>query len=238
MFRIYLLIGFLLPAFLFGQATQKPLIEASNGMVVSTHPAASQIGLDILKKGGNAIDAAVAVNFALAVCHPAAGNIGGGGFLVYRTAKGKVYTLDYREMAPLTASRDMYLDSTGQVISGKSFVGIHSVGVPGAVAGMEAMHKRLGKLAWEELVQPAVDLARNGVVLTGKEARGLNRNRTDFMKYNPGRAYMVKADSTLWAEGELFIQNDLANTLERILKNKSKGFYQGETADLFVKEME
>ena len=238
MFRIYLLIGFLLPAFLFGQATQKPLIEASNGMVVTTHPAASQIGLDILRKGGNAIDAAVAVNFALAVCHPAAGNIGGGGFLVYRTAKGKAYTLDYREMAPLAASRDMYLDSMGQVISGKSFVGIHSVGVPGAVAGMEAMHKRLGKLAWEELVQPAVDLARNGVVLTGKEARGLNRNRTDFMKYNPGRAYMVKADSTLWAEGELFIQNDLANTLERILKNKSKGFYQGETADLFVKEME
>ncbi len=238
MFRIYLLIGFLLPAFLFGQATQKPLIEASNGMVVTTHPAASQIGLDILRKGGNAIDAAVAVNFALAVCHPAAGNIGGGGFLVYRTAKGKAYTLDYREMAPLAASRDMYLDSMGQVIPGKSFVGIHSVGVPGAVAGMEAMHKRLGKLAWEELVQPAVDLARNGVVLTGKEARGLNRNRTDFMKYNPGRAYMVKADSTLWAEGELFIQNDLANTLERILKNKSKGFYQGETADLFVKEME
>ena len=238
MFRIYLFIGLLLPSFLFGQATQKPLIEASNGMVVTTHPIASQIGLDILKKGGNAIDAAVAVNFALAVCHPAAGNIGGGGFLVYRTAKGKAYTLDYREMAPLSSSRDMYLDSTGQVVPGKSFVGIHSVGVPGSVAGMEAMHKRLGKLAWEELVQPAVDLARKGVVLTGKEARGLNRNRADFMKYNPGRAYMVKADSTQWVEGELFIQSDLANTLERILKFKSKGFYQGETADLFVKEME
>jgi gamma-glutamyltranspeptidase/glutathione hydrolase len=238
MFRKYLFIGLLLPSFLFGQATQKPLIEGSNGMVVTTHPIASQIGLDILKKGGNAIDAAVAVNFALAVCHPAAGNIGGGGFLVYRTATGKAYTLDYREMAPLSSSRDMYLDSTGQVVPGKSFVGIHSVGVPGSVAGMEAMHKRLGKLAWEELVQPAVDLARKGVVLTGKEARGLNRNRADFMKYNPGRAYMVKADSTQWAEGELFIQSDLANTLERILKFKSKGFYQGETADLFVKEME
>ena len=237
MFRKYLFIGLLLPSFLFGQATQKPLIEASNGMVVTTHPAASKIGLDILKNGGNAIDAAVAVNFALAVCHPAAGNIGGGGFLVYRTAKGKAYTLDYREMAPLSSSRDMYLDSTGQVIPGKSFVGIHSVGVPGSVAGMEAMHKRLGKLAWEELVQPAVDLARNGVVLTGKEARGLNRNRADFMKYNPGRAYMVKADSTQWLEGELFIQSDLANTLERILKFKSKGFYQGETADLIVEEM-
>jgi gamma-glutamyltranspeptidase/glutathione hydrolase len=237
MIRIFIILSLLLPRILVGQTTQKPLVEASNGMVVTTHPAASQIGLDILKKGGNAIDAAVAVNFALAVCHPAAGNIGGGGFLVYRTAKGKAYTLDYREMAPIAGSRDMYLDSTGQVIPGKSFVGIHSVGVPGSVAGMVAMHKRLGKLTWEELVQPAVDLARQGVVLTGKEARGLNRNRADFMKYNPGRAYMVKADSTQWAEGELFIQSDLANTLERILKFKSKGFYQGVTADLIVEEM-
>ncbi len=220
------------------QATLKPLVEASRGMVVSTHPAASTIGLEILKKGGNAIDAAVAVNFALAVCHPAAGNIGGGGFLVYRTSKGKAYTLDYREMAPTAGSRDMYLDSTGQVIPGKSFVGIHAVGVPGAVAGMVAMHKRFGKLPWKDVVQPAVDLARQGVVLTEKEARGLNRNRADFMKYNPGRAYMVKADSSLWAPGELFIQKDLANTLERILAKKIRGFYAGETANLLVKEME
>lgn len=238
MIHKYLFLVLFSPFFLFGQSTQKPLVEASNGMVVTTHPDASKIGLDILKKGGNAIDAAVAVNFALAVCHPAAGNIGGGGFLVYRNAKGKAYTLDYREMAPLAASRDMYLDTTGQVIPGKSFVGIYSVGVPGAVAGMEAMHKRLGKLAWKELVQPAVDLARNGVILTSKEARGLNRNRSDFMKYNPGRAYMVKPDSSQWVEGELFIQSDLANTLERISKYKSKGFYEGETADMIVKEME
>lgn len=238
MIHKYLFLVLFSPFFLFGQSTQKPLVEASNGMVVTTHPDASKIGLDILKKGGNAIDAAVAVNFALAVCHPAAGNIGGGGFLVYRNAKGKAYTLDYREMAPLAASRDMYLDTTGQVIPGKSFVGIYSVGVPGAVAGMEAMHKRLGKLAWKELVQPAVDLARKGVILTSKEARGLNRNRSDFMKYNPGRAYMVKPDSSQWVEGELFIQSDLANTLERISKYKSKGFYEGETADMIVKEME
>ena len=236
--RIICFIGLSLAFFSNGQSTIKPLVEASNGMVVTTHPLASQVGLNILKKGGNAIDAAVAVNFALAVCHPAAGNIGGGGFLVHRSAKGKIHTLDYREMAPLASSRDMYLDSLGQVIHGKSFVGIHSAGVPGSVAGMVAMHKRLGKLPWEELVQPSVDLARNGVVLTGKEARGLNRNRSDFMKYNLGRAYMVKADSTLWAEGELFIQSDLATTLERILKYKAKGFYEGETANLIVKEME
>ena len=222
----------------FSQVTIKPLVEASQGMVVTTHPAASNIGLEILKKGGNAIDAAVAVNFALAVCHPAAGNIGGGGFLVYRSAKGKSYTLDYREVSPMSGSRDMYLDSTGQVIPGKSFVGIHSVGVPGAVAGMQAMHKRFGKLSWAELVQPSIDLARHGVILTEKEARGLNRNRTDFMRYNPGRAYMVKADSSQWSTGELFVQTDLANTLERIREKKAKGFYEGETANLLVKEME
>lgn len=222
----------------FSQATIKPLVEATQGMVVTTHPAASNIGLEILKKGGNAIDAAVAVNFALAVCHPAAGNIGGGGFLVYRSAKGKSYTLDYREVSPMSGSRDMYLDSTGQVIPGKSFVGIHSVGVPGAVAGMQAMHKRFGKLSWAELVQPSIDLARHGVILTEKEARGLNRNRTDFMRYNPGRAYMVKADSSQWSTGELFVQTDLANTLERIREKKAKGFYEGETANLLVQEME
>lgn len=222
----------------FSQATIKPLVEATQGMVVTTHPAASNIGLEILKKGGNAIDAAVAVNFALAVCHPAAGNIGGGGFLVYRSAKGKSYTLDYREVSPMSGSRDMYLDSTGQVIPGKSFVGIHSVGVPGAVAGMQAMHKRFGKLSWAELVQPSIDLARHGVILTEKEARGLNRNRTDFMRYNPGGAYMVKADSSQWSTGELFVQTDLANTLERIREKKAKGFYEGETANLLVQEME
>ncbi len=236
--RICLLIvlGFSFSAF--SQQTIKPIVEGTKGMVVSTHPAASQIGLEILKKGGNAIDAAVAVNFALAVCHPAAGNIGGGGFLVYRSAKGKAYTLDFREMAPLAGSRDMYVDSLGQVIPGKSFVGIHSVGVPGAVAGMQAMHRRFGKLAWAELVQPAIALARQGVLLTEKEARGLNRNRLDFMRYNPGRAYMVKEDSTQWVPGELFIQKDLAFTLERILAKKARGFYRGATADFLVKEME
>jgi gamma-glutamyltranspeptidase/glutathione hydrolase len=236
--RFFFLIGLSFSFLSFAQPTIKPLVEANHGMVVTTHPVASAIGLAILKKGGNSIDAAVAVNFALAVCHPAAGNIGGGGFLVYRSAKGKAYTLDYREMAPISGSRDMYLDENGQVIPGKSFVGIHSIGVPGAVAGMQEMHKRFGKLSWSELVQPAIDLARKGVILTEKEARGLNRNRADFMRYNPGRAYMVKSDSTQWSAGELFIQSDLAVTLERILRNKARGFYEGETADLIVKEME
>jgi gamma-glutamyltranspeptidase / glutathione hydrolase len=222
---------------LLAQTTQKPLIEGKQGMVVSTHPAASEIGLSILKKGGNAIDAAVAVNFALAVSHPSAGNIGGGGFLVYRDKSGSVKALDYREKAPSAASRDMYLDAEGKIIPGKSMTGIFSVGVPGTVAGMQEMHAKLGRLPWNELLQPAVDLARNGLVLTEKEARGLNRQRTEFMKENPGKNYLLSAEGKEWKVGDLLVQGDLANTLELILKKKAKGFYKGQTARNIVKEM-
>lgn len=228
---------FLFSFTVFAQPTQKPLIESSKGMVVSTHPAASEIGLQILQKGGNAIDAAVAVNFALAVAHPAAGNIGGGGFLVYRTAKGKAYTLDYREKAPLKASRDMYLDAAGNVIPGKSLIGIFSAGVPGTVNGMVEMHRKFGRLSWSEVVQPAVDLAANGLVLTEKEARGLNRNRADFIKENPGKTYLVSLDGQEFAQGQVLKQPDLAQTLARIAQSKNKGFYAGPTADMIVEEM-
>ncbi len=219
------------------QSTQKPLIESKNGMVVSTHPIASEIGLQILQKGGNAIDAAVAVNFALAVCHPAAGNIGGGGFLVYRTAKGKAFTLDYREKAPAKASRDMYLDSSGNVIPGKSLIGIFASGVPGTVNGMVAMHRKFGRLAWAEVLQPAIDLAINGVVLTEKEARGLNRNRLDFSRENPDKSYLISLDGHEFVKGQLVKQADLGQTLIRIAQDKNKGFYAGKTADLIVEEM-
>ena len=228
---------FLLPCSLFAQTTLKPLIEGKHGMVVSTHPAASEIGLNILKKGGNAIDAAVAVNFALAVCHPSAGNIGGGGFLVYRDKSGEVKALDYREKAPSAANRDMYLDVEGKIIPGKSMTGIFSVGVPGTVAGMQEMHEKLGRLAWKELLQPAVDLARNGLALTEKEARGLNRQRVEFLRENPGKNYLVATEGTEWKAGDLVVQEDLAQTLELILKKKAKGFYKGQTARNIVKEM-
>lgn len=228
---------FLLSFSTLAQVTQKPLVESKQGMVVSTHPIASEIGLQILQKGGNAIDAAVAVNFALAVCHPAAGNIGGGGFLVYRTAKGKSYTLDYREKAPQKASRDMYLDSSGNVIPGKSFIGIFSAGVPGTVKGMVEMHRKFGRLAWADLVQPSIDLALHGVVLTEKEARGLNRNRVDFIKENPGKSYLISADGQEFVKGQLVKQEDLGQTLIRIAQDKNKGFYSGKTADLIVDEM-
>jgi len=222
---------------LYSQGTIKPLVESKKGMVVTTHPLATEIGFSILKKGGNAIDAAIAVNFALAVCHPSAGNIGGGGFLVYRNAQGKVFALDYREKAPLASSKDMYLDASGNVIPEKSSIGVFSVGVPGTVAGMEAMHRKFGSLPWKELIQPAIDIARNGHVLTSREARGLNANRSDFINQNKGNSYLINPNHLDWKKDDILMQEDLANTLERILRDKSKGFYQGKTAELIISEM-
>ncbi len=222
---------------LYSQSIIKPLVESKKGMVVSTHPLASEIGLSILKKGGNAIDAAIAVNFALAVCHPSAGNIGGGGFLIYRHAKGKVFALDYREKAPLASSKDMYLDASGNVIPEKSSIGVFSVGVPGTVAGMEEMHRKFGSLPWKELIQPAIDIARNGHALTFREARGLNSNKSDFINENKGDSYLINPNHLDWKKGDILVQEDLANTLERILQDKSKGFYHGKTAELIISEM-
>lgn len=235
MYKFFLL--FILPFFILAQTTSKPLIEGKQGMVVSTHPVASEIGLAILKKGGNAIDAAVAVNFALAVCHPSAGNIGGGGFLVYRDKSGNVKALDYREKAPSAANRDMYLDAEGKIIPGKSMSGIFSVGVPGTVAGMHEMHDKLGKLPWKVLLQPAVELASKGLLLTDREARGLNRQRVEFLKENPGKTYLLSEEGKEWKAGDLIVQADLAASLERIARKKSSGFYRGQTASLIVKEM-
>ena len=222
---------------LYSQSITKPLVESKKGMVVTTHPLATEIGLSILKKGGNAIDAAIAVNFALAVCHPSAGNIGGGGFLVYRNAQGKVFALDYREKAPLASSKDMYLDASGNVIPEKSSIGVFSVGVPGTVAGMEAMHRKFGSLPWKELIQPAIDIARQGHVLTFREARGLNANKSDFINQNKGNSYLINPNHMDWKKDDILIQEDLANTLERILRDKSKGFYEGKTAELIISEM-
>lgn len=235
MYKFFLF--FILPFFISAQTTSKPLVEGKQGMVVSTHPAASDIGLAILKKGGNAIDAAVAVNFALAVCHPSAGNIGGGGFLVYRDKSGNVKALDYREKAPSDASRDMYLDAEGKIIPGKSMTGIFSVGVPGTVAGMHEMHDKLGKLPWKVLLQPAVELASKGLLLTEREARGLNRQRVEFLKVNPGKTYLLSEDGKEWKAGDLLVQADLAASLVRIARKKSSGFYKGQTASMIIKEM-
>lgn len=217
---------------------KKEPVFAQNGMVAATHPDASKVGVEILKIGGNAIDAAIATQFALAVVHPAAGNIGGGGFLVYRDKKGNAYTLDYREKAPEHASRDMYLDEKGEVKPGQpSWYGHLASGTPGAVDGLEQAHKRFGKLSWKQILQPAIDLAENGVRLTTREARGLNRIKDDLLKYNPTKKYFLKDDGSEWKEGDLLIQKDLAKTLKRIQQEGRKGFYEGETAQLLINEM-
>jgi len=207
-----------------------------SAMVACSHPLAASVGRDILFQGGTAIDAAVAVHFTLAVTFPYAGNLGGGGFMVYRGADGNAETLDFREKAPAKAHRDMYLDDMGEVIPQLSSRGPLAVGVPGSVAGMFQAHERYGKLAWADLVQPAIDIAKNGYAATKNQAEWLNKVKEDFEQYNPEGAYLVQ--EAAWKEGDLIVQIDLAATLERIQDEGRNGFYQGETARLFVEEME
>ncbi len=199
-------------------------------MVVSAREEASKIGADILKKGGNAYDAMVATQLALAVVYPVAGNIGGGGFMVYRTNDGKTGALDFREKAPLNASKDMYLDTDGNVIPGKSSFGVHSVGVPGTIAGIFEVHHKFGGLPFKDLIQPAIDMARDGFKVTSKQANALNRTRKLFEKANN---YKVLFDKE-WKKGALLKQEELAQTLERIRDHGQDGFYKGKTAQLFV----
>jgi gamma-glutamyltranspeptidase/glutathione hydrolase len=210
-------------------------VVADKAMVVSAHPEATRVGVDIMRQGGNAYDAAVAVQFALAVVLPVAGNIGGGGFLLYRGADGQEGALDFRETAPAAATRDMYLDAQGNIIPDLSTLGHRAAGVPGTVAGMVELHKKLGKLTWAQVVQPAVDLAAQGVKLTEKEAAGLNRTRADFARFTPGSSYLRP---TPWAAGDLIRHPDLAATLGRIRDQSRAGFYEGTTADLIVAEMQ
>jgi gamma-glutamyltranspeptidase/glutathione hydrolase len=210
-------------------------VITNSAMVVSAHPEATRIGVDILRKGGNAYDAAVAVQFALAVALPVAGNIGGGGFLLYRAADGTEGALDFRETAPAAATRDMYLDKQGNVIPDLSTLGHLAAGVPGTVAGMEELHHKLGKLPWKMVVQPAVDLAAQGLKLTEKDAAGLDSQQGTFAKLNPQSAY-VKAAT--WRAGETIVYAELAATLGRIRDQGRAGFYEGQTADFIVAEMQ
>ncbi|RAJ95490.1 gamma-glutamyltranspeptidase/glutathione hydrolase [Larkinella arboricola] len=218
--------------------SDRQAVLGKNGMVASAHPEASRVGVEILKAGGNAVDAAVAVQFALAVVYPGAGNIGGGGFMVYRDQTGQAYTLDYREKAPEKAHKDMYLDSAQNVIPRLSITGHLASGVPGSVDGMVEAHRRFGRLTWAQVLQPAIDLAEKGVALTEREALGLNRTRSSFLSVNPDKRYFMKPDTTDWKTGELLIQKDLGQTLRRIQQQGRAGFYEGETARLLVAEMQ
>ena len=199
-------------------------------MVVSAKKEASIVGSDILQKGGNAYDAMIATHFALAVVYPVAGNIGGGGFMVYRDKNGKKGALDFREKAPITAYKDMYLDSLGNVIKNKSVLGAHAVGIPGSVAGIFEVYKKFGSLPFKALIQPAIDLAKNGFTITRKQADDLNNATDRFRKVNNYKTIFDKE----WKAGDLLIQDELAKTLERIRDFGKDGFYKGKTADFLV----
>jgi gamma-glutamyltranspeptidase/glutathione hydrolase len=199
-----------------------------SAMVVSAHPLASKVGVDILRRGGNAIDAAVAVQFALAVVYPQAGNIGGGGFLLYRDKVGQVAALDYRETAPAAAFEKMYLDSLGEAIPDRSRFGALAAGVPGTVDGMWEAHKKYGRLKWRVLLQPAIELAIGGFQITAQEAQNLNAERHNFLRNSPIIPAFVKMEP--WTEKDWLIQKDLGHTLRLIAEYGRDGFYTGATA--------
>lgn len=211
-------------------------LVTDSAMVVSAHPLASKVGAAIMRKGGNAVDAAVATQFALAVVYPVAGNLGGGGFMVLRLNTGVLDALDYREKAPAAATTNMYLGETGEVQTDLSINGHLASGVPGTVAGLAEAHKKYGKLPWAELVQPAIDLALKGFTLTKQEAEGLNEIQEDLKKYNTVIPDNLIAEE--WHEGDSIWYTDLGHTLERIRDAGAAGFYEGETAEHIMAEME
>ncbi len=209
-------------------------VTAENGAVVSAHPLASKVGIEILRSGGNAIDAAIATQLALAVVYPGAGNLGGGGFMVARLADGQELALDYREAAPGKAHRDMYIDSLGNARTDQSQDGHLSSGIPGTIAGLFASAK-YAKLTFDKLIQPAIELAENGFTISKREAGSLNNLQEDLVRFNTIKPIFIK--ETGWKEGDTLIQKDLANTLRRIKDKGAPGFYEGETARLIVEEM-
>jgi len=203
---------------------------AENGMVVSAREEASKIGVEILKKGGNAFDAMIATDLALAVSYQSAGNIGGGGFMVYRKADGQTGALDYREKAALTATKDMYLDDEGNIIKGMSLVGAMAVGVPGTIAGIFEVHSKFGSLPIETLFQPAIDLAKNGIIVTRKQSNRIKRHQNYFKLANKEKIPFQEKIN----KGDILKFPSLANTLDRIMKNGRDEFYKGETAKKLV----
>ena len=209
--------------------------EFNKAAVSCAHPLASEIGAAIMKKGGNAFDASIAMQLALAVVYPGAGNIGGGGFLLARKSNGELIGIDYREAAPSKASRDMYLDKNGNVQMALSQTGHLASGIPGTIAGLFATLD-YAKLPFKQLIQPAIDLAEKGFVISEREAAGLNSTRESFIKYSTRPTAFVKENK--WKAGDTLVQKELAATLKRVQKEGAKGFYEGETAKLIVEEMQ
>jgi gamma-glutamyltranspeptidase/glutathione hydrolase len=213
-------------------------VEAKNGMVVTSHTLATQVALEMLKKGGNAIDAAVTAGFALAVTQPRSGNIGGGGFMLVSSEKTReVVAIDYREKAPAGASQDMFLDAAGNVDNNLSRFSHISAGVPGTVAGLALALDKYGTISLAESLAPAIELAEKGFIVTPRFSKGVKSKQEILFKFEAGKRKFLKADGSFYEPGDLYVQTDLAATLKRIAQNGVKGFYEGKTADLIVAEM-
>jgi gamma-glutamyltranspeptidase/glutathione hydrolase len=215
-------------------------VRGRHGMVASTNEVASRVGIEIMKRGGNAVDAAIAIAFALAVTHPAAGNLGGGGFMMIRLKNGRTTAIDYREMAPAAAQRDVYLDKNGNLIEGEggSLVGYRAAGVPGTVRGMELALKKYGsgKLTWSQLIEPARQLAANGFNVTYSLAHSLHGNLEYLSQYAETKRTYLR-NGKFYQEGELFRQPELAATFARLQRFGPNEFYEGETARLIATDM-
>ncbi len=228
------IILFVALAFLGCKSTEKSTeptgLVTSKAMVVSAREEASKIGIEIMKKGGNAFDAMVATELALAVSFPFAGNIGGGGFMVYRKVNGEIGSLDYREKAPLAASKDMFLDENGNVIKGKSLETALAIGVPGTIAGVFAVHEKLGSLPMEEILKPVIALAEKGVIVTKKQENRLNNYHEAIVNVNGTKSLF----SNVFKENDTIKYPALAATLKRISKNGRDEFYKGETAKTLI----
>ncbi|KQB39824.1 gamma-glutamyltransferase [Flavobacterium aquidurense] len=228
--KIALLLSFI-SIYSFAQQTAKPTgLVTTKAMVVSARQEASKVGAEIIQKGGNAFDAMIATELALAVAYPYAGNIGGGGFMVYRKANGEIGSLDYREKAPLKATKDMFLDKDGNVIKGKSTETALAIGVPGTIAGVFAVHKKLGSLPISEILKPVIALAERGVIVTKKQEKRLQDYHDVIVKIN-GPNTLLAGD---FKEKDTIKYPALANTLKRIAKNGRNEFYKGETGKILV----
>ena len=222
-----------LSAVAFSEGGRTP-VRAKNGMVSSASRLASETGVQVLQQGGNAIDAAVATAFALAVTWPSAGNIGGGGFLVYHGQVGHATTYDFREKAAMAATEEMYLGIDGRVQNNSNHIGMLAIGVPGTVAGLYKAHQELGSLPWSELVAPAVKMAREGIPITYSLQTGFERSANRFRQYPSSAKKFFKSDGSFYELGDVWVQPDLANTLELIQRNGKDGFYKGENAKRFA----
>lgn len=224
------------PASVTDQTSNGPSV-AKHGMVVSAHPLASHVGLDVLRSGGNAVDAAVATGLALAVVHPAAGNIGGGGFMIVRWKDGTTTAFDFRERAPAAATERMYQDAAGQYIDDLNHEGYLSIGVPGTLAGFDLALRRFGTKSWKDLTAPAVVLAEEGFPLSWAMAGDFRSLTRDWKRYPPSAKVFLKSDGSHYEMGETWRQPDLAATLRRIMIDGRDGFYRGTTAQMLAADM-